>query len=88
MTIIEEIPGNREPRFMRDWTLAGHTQPTIPGNEAIEADLVNLVRYRFVAPKLQGNVACVGSTETSSRTVYASTWFPLEVFTVEKTVVG
>ena len=49
---------------------------------------MNIVCHGFVAPKLQGQIACVGSTKTSSRTIDASSWFPFQVFSIEITVIG
>ena len=77
MPIVKKVAGDCKPGLVGDGAFARDVEPAVAGDEAVEADLVDLVCYGLVAPDLKTNIAGVGATEASSWTVYAASGLPL-----------
>jgi len=88
VTVVVEITGDLKPGLVRYGAFAGDVEPTIAGDETIEANLVDLGRYRLVAPDLEGKIAGMGTSEAAGRSVYAAAGFPFQVFAIEIAMVG
>jgi len=67
VAVIEEVAGDKEPRFVRDWALAGRCRARDwAGEEPIEPGVDDCVGRSLVAIPPQTKVADLGSAEAAA----------------------